>query len=372
MARPQPPAKIADGPLSAGVGFRASLSPEASGSAPRSSSSGRGASDADPATEAPGGRRGSGGSPETTSSASAGEQPPIVLDGVVPLGTGVDLGRTFQLHSNPYATKTIFLDFDGFDISSTPWENGGALSLGAFFSSFDTTALTRIQRIWQRVAEDFSPFDINVTTEDPGSDALRRSGSGDTRWGTIMGAPFLGSDENLTQWSKGQYATANNTKDDLAVITGGNGFSSATALGGLSFSSFGVIERNTDIDMFRFDTGAGRVNFDKDRELDTLYVDQLAFSTASTASGSGRKALEEDPIIGSASGDGGCCEASTGGLEDPHHGEEHHGESGMHFLPLEVEMAPLAQSLAGSDDADSSLSESDPLALWHAAPASLA
>ena len=65
------------------------------------------------------------------------------MDGVVSLGTGVDLSRTFQLHSNPYATKTIFLDFDGFDISSTPWENGRALSLGAFFSSFDTTALNQ-------------------------------------------------------------------------------------------------------------------------------------------------------------------------------------------------------------------------------------
>ncbi|WP_216902249.1 hypothetical protein, partial [Synechococcus sp. CCY 9618] len=85
--------------------------------------------------------------------------------------------------------------------------------------------------------------------------------------------PYLGDDENLTQWSKGEYYGANNSQDDLAVITGSNGFSyaaddhgntfaTATALAGLSFSSFGVIERNVDIDMFRFETGAGLVSFD--------------------------------------------------------------------------------------------------------------
>ncbi|AFY29905.1 M12 family metallo-peptidase [Cyanobium gracile] len=289
---------------------------------------------------------------------TASGQAPLVLDGQVTLGAGVDLSKVFQLHSNPTATKTIFLDFDGFSISSTPWENGGALSLGSFYSSFDTNALTEIQRIWQRVAEDFAPFHVNVTTEDPGSENLRKSGTGDERWGirvaftsnlnlltgtaitnaggggtayynsfnwstddvalvfnrgeytaaetashevghtlglshdgagsttyygghggagptswgTIMGAAWLGDDENLTQWSKGEYFGANNTQDDLATITTGNGFtyraddhgnafSTATALTGLSFSSFGVIERNTDVDMFRFDTGAGLVSF---------------------------------------------------------------------------------------------------------------
>jgi hypothetical protein len=87
-----------------------------------------------------------------------------------------------------------------------------------------------------------------------------------------MGASYLGDDENLTQWSNGQYFGANNTQDDLTVITGSNGFSyaaddhgnnftTATALTGLTFSSFGVIERNTDIDMFRFETLAGQVSF---------------------------------------------------------------------------------------------------------------
>ncbi len=288
------------------------------------------------------------------------DQAPLVLNSLVTLGTGVNVSDVFRLHSNPNATKTIYLDFDGYQINNTPWENGGNLSLKAFYSTFDSTILTEIQRIWQRVAEDFSPFNVNVTTQDPGTEALRKSGTGDDRWGirvaftsnlnlltgqaiknaggggtayynsfnwstddvalvfnrgeytaaetasheightlglthdgagttteyygghggsgatswgTIMGASWLGNDEHLTQWSNGQYAGANNTQDDLATITNGNGFTynaddhgnaftTATALTGLTFSSFGIIERNTDVDMFRFDTGAGLVTFD--------------------------------------------------------------------------------------------------------------
>jgi hypothetical protein len=31
--------------------------------------------------------------------------------------------------------------------------------------------------------EDFAPFNVNVTTQDPGSEDPRNCGSGDTRWG---------------------------------------------------------------------------------------------------------------------------------------------------------------------------------------------
>jgi hypothetical protein len=97
-------------------------------------------------------------------------------------------------------------------------------------------------------------------------------GSGATSWGTIMGAPFINADENVTQWSKGEYIGANNTEDDLAIITTGNGFSyrvddygntlaSAFALTGTNITTFGIIERTTDIDWFKFDTGAGNISF---------------------------------------------------------------------------------------------------------------
>ena len=33
------------------------------------------------------------------------------------------------------------------------------------------------------MTEDFAPFDLNVTTIDPGVEALVRSGAGDTQWG---------------------------------------------------------------------------------------------------------------------------------------------------------------------------------------------
>jgi hypothetical protein len=37
--------------------------------------------------------------------------------------------------------------------------------------------------IWRNVAEDFAPWDVDVTTEDPGVEGLRRSGSTDLAFG---------------------------------------------------------------------------------------------------------------------------------------------------------------------------------------------
>ena len=49
----------------------------------------------------------------------------------------------------------------------------------------------------------------------PSTEYYAGQGSGVTGWAPIMGAGYY---KNLTQWSKGEYANANNTEDELAVM----------------------------------------------------------------------------------------------------------------------------------------------------------
>jgi hypothetical protein len=102
-------------------------------------------------------------------------------------------------------------------------------------------------------------------------------GSLDTSWAPILGNPLH---SEVTQWAKGEYPNANSTQDELAAITGGysnsygtNGISYRTDLVGdtraaataITMSSRtagiaeGIIERNTDVDMYRFTTGPGDI-----------------------------------------------------------------------------------------------------------------
>lgn len=282
----------------------------------------------------------------------------------------------FLLHSNPGATKRIYLDFDGHTTTGTAWniQNGATIISPAYdidnnTNSFSATELANIREIWERAAEDFLPFDVDVTTEDPGIEALRNTGGSDTQWGirAVIGgfssvlpisgsgavgvahlgsfsasfddpcfifpkeytssssnayankgiaetishevghtlnlvhdgdsfsayyggqgsgttgwAPIMGNSDNhnLTQWSNGGYFDAKNwigntpspnTQDDLTIITTTNGFgyrnddfgSTVATASNLNFSNSttisttGIIEKNTDLDYFRFNLGVG-------------------------------------------------------------------------------------------------------------------
>ena len=104
------------------------------------------------------------------------------------------LGQTFQLHSKPDALKTIYLNFQGASLSAdehflVPLLDPGEMSIDvAPFSTdadpaFSDAERRLVQEIWQRVAEDFAPFDVDVTTEQPALDRISRASADDQVYG---------------------------------------------------------------------------------------------------------------------------------------------------------------------------------------------
>src|SRR5918993_216532 len=79
----------------------------------------------------------------------------------------------FKLHSKPGAATRVYLDFDGHSFTGTAW-GAGTFNALAFSADADRTTFSDAERltiaeIWHRVAEDYAPFDIDVTTEAPAS-----------------------------------------------------------------------------------------------------------------------------------------------------------------------------------------------------------
>ncbi len=99
--------------------------------------------------------------------------------------------QTFGLHSLPGSTHTIFLDFNGANVSGTWWNaNGGmpartysGFTLDADPTTFNSSELAYIQEVWRIVAEKYAPFDVDVTTQDPGPGGYDRNGLLDLTYG---------------------------------------------------------------------------------------------------------------------------------------------------------------------------------------------
>lgn len=79
-----------------------------------------------------------------------------------------------ELNSNPNAFAKLFLDFDG-GIWSDTWYRPYAID--GDDTTFNAAEQASITEQWQRVSEAFSPFNINVTTVDPGNLNDRETGT---------------------------------------------------------------------------------------------------------------------------------------------------------------------------------------------------
>jgi hypothetical protein len=290
-----------------------------------------------------------------------------------PEASNISEVEAFSLNSKAGASRTVYLDMDGHNVTGTIWNNNQGVD--TFYmrpydtdgneASFSQSELNDIAETWKRVAEDFAPYDINVTTQEPanfgpdvghilvtrkadangqeiyscgcggvayvnvwgrsnypfyqpalvfldgvggphniseaashelghnlalGHDGTSTSsyygghGSGNTDWGPIMGVGYYAQ---VSQWSKGEYADASNTQDDLQIIAGHLGyriddhedvnFGNATVLqisngtdllatnpvsdpGNLNPANKGIIEDRNDIDLFSLNVGEGQMD----------------------------------------------------------------------------------------------------------------
>ena len=266
--------------------------------------------------------------------------------------------ETFRLHSKPGMSRVLYLDFNGHTTSSTSWNTnftGGAAFTTPVYNtdgnaaSFSEGEQANIQEIWKRVSEDYAAWDVDVTTEEPPLESLRKTTSTDpaygirvviggssSQWlgagaggvaymnsfgwntdtpafvfpdqlgngfpkyvaeatshevghtvalnhdgktdgteyytGTSAWAPIMGVgySSTLTQFSRGEYAGANNTENDTADIDGfiprsadlaGDDILTAVPLSGASVSATGIIQSQADADLYRVDAGAGLLSF---------------------------------------------------------------------------------------------------------------
>ena len=98
----------------------------------------------------------------------------------------------FELHSKPGSNRVLYLDFDGHVITGTAWNaskgvdpvNVTAYDTDGNPAVFSAAEQAVVTEVWQRVAEDYAPFDVDVTTQDPGAAAINRSSASDLQYGT--------------------------------------------------------------------------------------------------------------------------------------------------------------------------------------------
>ncbi len=101
-------------------------------------------------------------------------------------------GPAFELHSKPGSNRVIYLDFTGHTITGTAWNTNGKpatvnvtpYDTNGNTSTWSTAEQDVVRDVWARIAEDYAPFDVDVTTQEPAQAAITRSGSSDQQYGT--------------------------------------------------------------------------------------------------------------------------------------------------------------------------------------------
>lgn len=104
-------------------------------------------------------------------------------------GATVPISNPPVLHSREGAPYVIYLDFNGGVVSGKAWENADgvtewdtkAFSKDSDHTTFSDAEQDAIRQIWQRISEDYAPFNVNVST-DPAFDPDVTGGASNIGW----------------------------------------------------------------------------------------------------------------------------------------------------------------------------------------------
>ncbi|HSH14745.1 MAG TPA: M12 family metallo-peptidase, partial [Verrucomicrobiae bacterium] len=132
--------------------------------------------------------------PAMTEPEEVDEESPPIAQAAVPVSP---FPGSLVFHSRPGSPNVLYLNFAGEDVTNTEWNTSLGRSVipalpfssDTDFSTFSDSEQAVIRRVWQRVAEDYAPFDINVTTERPASFNNRTAMALITRDTDANGAP---------------------------------------------------------------------------------------------------------------------------------------------------------------------------------------
>lgn len=82
--------------------------------------------------------------------------------------------------SRPGAPVTVYLDFDGETLEGTNWNDYSKQDSLKFAPASGANQ----EEVWAAVAEDYAPFNVNVTTKNPGAEALYKASADDNEYGS--------------------------------------------------------------------------------------------------------------------------------------------------------------------------------------------
>ena len=122
------------------------------------------------------------------------DEPPPLGEAAVPVSP---FPPHLVFHSRPGAPNVLYLNFCGETVVNTEWNTvvgrteipAVPFSTDSDLTTFSDAEQLAIKRIWQRVAEDYAPFNIDVTTERPATFTTRTAVALITRTTDANGDP---------------------------------------------------------------------------------------------------------------------------------------------------------------------------------------